>query len=311
LRRTTSRAPPTRWAARPGSRRRSSVIESAGGAVFVNADVDAIVVEGGRAVGVRLADGNELRAPLVVSDAGVTNTYLRLVPEETRTELGLESVVGRHAPSCAHLSLYLGLDATAEALGLSKTNLWIYPDHDHDANVARFAAGPEAPLPLAYLSFPSAKDPDFERRHPGRATIEVITMAPYAWFRKWEGTRWKKRGEDYEAFKAKLTERLLAPLYVHRPQVRGRIDHCELSTPLTTKRFTAHPHGEIYGLAATPARFEDRALRPRTPLRGLYLTGTDISTLGVAGAMFGGMLTASAILRRDLRGAIAKTAASI
>jgi all-trans-retinol 13,14-reductase len=84
----------------------------------------------------------------------------------------------------------------------------------------------------------------------------------------------------------------------------------ELSTPHSTRRFTGHPHGEIYGLAATPAFFEDRALRPRTPVRGLYLTGADICTLGVGGALFGGMLSAAAVLGRDLRGAIAKGAAA-
>ena len=58
------------------------VIESAGGAVYTNAEVRQILVEDDRAVGVRLADGNELRAPLVVSDVGASNTFRRLLPNE-------------------------------------------------------------------------------------------------------------------------------------------------------------------------------------------------------------------------------------
>jgi len=56
------------------------VIESAGGAVITSAEVSEILVEKGRAVGVRMADGNELRAPTIISNAGFTNTFFELLP---------------------------------------------------------------------------------------------------------------------------------------------------------------------------------------------------------------------------------------
>ena len=163
---------------------------------------------------------------------------------------------------------------------------------------------PTAPLPVAYLSFPSAKDPDFARRFPGRATIEVIGLAPYAWFARWQDRPWKKRGDDYERLKQQLSARLLEVLHRECPAIAGKIDHVELSTPLSTRHFAGHPHGEIYGLAHTPARFAARQLRPHTPIGGLYLTGADICTAGVGGALMGGMLTASAITRRNLLAAV-------
>ena len=64
----------------------------------------------------------------------------------------------------------------------------------------------------------------------------------------------------------------------------------------------------MYGLAATPARFQERWLRPQTSIRNLYLTGTDICTLGVAGALVGSWLTASAIMGRNIGGIVAKGA---
>jgi all-trans-retinol 13,14-reductase len=284
------------------------VIESAGGRILTSAEVEEILVQDDRAVGVRLTDGHELRAPVVISDAGVATTYRRFLPPEARSRHGLDAVVDRHEPSFGHLSLYLGFRATASELGLTRTNLWIYPHHDHDRNLERFVADIDAPLPVVYFSFPSAKDPDFQRRYPGRATVELITLAPYAWFRKWENEPWKKRGDDYREMKGRLTERLLQALYAHYPQLRGKVDHAELSTPLSTRHFTGHRQGEIYGLAATPSLFADRDLRPRTPIRGLFLTGADVATLGVAGALFGGMLTAAKVLGRDLRRAIARGA---
>jgi phytoene dehydrogenase-like protein len=81
-----------------------------------------------------------------------------------------------------------------------------------------------------------------------------------------------------------------------------------LSTPLSTRHFMNHRRGETYGLSATPERFRLRCLTPRTPIRNLYLTGQDVVTLGVAGALMGGVVTASALLRRNLMSTLAKAA---
>ena len=177
--------------------------------------------------------------------------------------------------------------------------MWIYPDADHDGNLARYLRDPDAPFPSVYISFPSAKDPSFQTRYPGRATIEVITLAAPDWFEPWAGTRWQRRGAEYAAFKARLAERLLAALYRHVPQVRGKVDRTELSTPLSTRHFSGHPGGEMYGLSATPERFRLR-LRAQTPVPGLFLTGQDLSMAGVVGALFGGALAASAVLQRNV-----------
>lgn len=277
-------------------------IEAAGGVALTNAPVETLLVEGGAVTGVRMADGREIRAARVVSNAGVMTTFERLVPAEERERLGIASKLRPLRPSAAHASLYLGLRGTAAELRLPKANYWIYPEggYDHDANVERYMADERAPLPVAYISFPSAKDPDFERRHPGRATIEVVTLAPWERWSGWADRPWKKRGDEYEAAKERLAERLLEPVLRYEPQVRDAIELQELSTPLSTRHFTAYGHGEIYGLSHDPERFEQKLLRPKTPLPNLWLTGQDVVTCGVGGALLSGFLTASAITGENL-----------
>ena len=60
--------------------------------------------------------------------------------------------------------------------------------------MARFMNDPCAPFPALFISFPSAKDPLFQRKHPGRATLEAVAFAPYAPFAQFENTTWKRRG---------------------------------------------------------------------------------------------------------------------
>jgi all-trans-retinol 13,14-reductase len=214
--------------------------------------------------------------------------------------------LGTLPASTAHLSLYVGLNETDETLGLTGTNLWIYPGFDHDENVRRFAENRKSPFPVVYISFPSSKDPDFRRRHPGKSTIEVITLLPYDAFERWGGQRWKHRGEEYDLLKQQLAARLRHELERQVPAVAGQIDYAELSTPVSTRHFMNYGRGEIYGIASTPARYAIRELGARTPIRNLYLTGQDVASLGIVGAMYGGVISASVALGKNLMGAVSK-----
>lgn len=123
-------------------------------------------------------------------------------------------------------------------------------------------------------------------------------MAKWEWFSKWEGSQWQKRGPEYEALKHRFKERLLDAVYRRLPQLRGKVDHAELSTPLSAAHFSGHRRGEIYGLDSSPQRFA-LGLRAKTHLPGLFLTGADVASCGVGGAAFGGALCAAAVLGED------------
>ncbi|MEM9057984.1 MAG: NAD(P)/FAD-dependent oxidoreductase, partial [Pseudomonadota bacterium] len=135
-------------------------IKATGGNVFTYARVSAIDVADGRVTGVTLADGHRIECDRVISSAGVANTFGHLVPADVARATGYATKLDSVQPSFAHLGIYIGLKHTAEELGLPKTNYWIYPDNDYDAAVQRFLDDENAPFPVVYISFPSAKDPD-------------------------------------------------------------------------------------------------------------------------------------------------------
>jgi all-trans-retinol 13,14-reductase len=276
-------------------------VERAGGVMLVDAEVARIDVKDASVTGATTANGRVFRAPVVISDAGLRNTLALVSPDASPRLAGLAETARRLPRATGHLGLYIGLDSPVP---VPAGNLWIYPGPDHDANVARSAADPEAPLPVVYVSWPGAKDPTFVARHEGHSTAEAITTAPWSWFSRWSDTRWKRRGADYDAFKARLSERLLDAVYAHAPEVRGHVKMTELSTPLSMRHFANHGEGEMYGLAHTPERFLERALRPRTPIHGLYLTGQDVTLVGVMGALASAYVCASAVLGRNAFAAV-------
>jgi all-trans-retinol 13,14-reductase len=280
-------------------------IERNGGMVVVDADVDRVLVERGHASGVVMKDGRNLRATTVISDAGVRRTMGSLLrecdsPQVRRVAAGLTDCPS----SGGHFCLYVGL--TSSALTLPQSNRWIHPSPDFDRNFWPYMNDISAPFPFVFMTSPSAKDPSFQQRHPDRHTIEVVTPAPYNVFRSWADTRWQRRGDDYARLKQGIADRLLAELYRHFPQAAGAVETWELSTPLSTQHFDNAPEGGMYGLAHTPARFARRDLGPRTPIGGLFLTGQDVATEGMMGALSGAVVAASAVLGRNLFAAIPK-----
>ncbi|MDP3353787.1 MAG: NAD(P)/FAD-dependent oxidoreductase [Flavobacteriaceae bacterium] len=278
-----------------------AVIAAAGGTILINADVEEVLIENNKAKGVKMKDGKTLYANHIISNAGIMTTYHQLLPKNIVEKHHLKEQLKQVKRSVAHACLYIGLESSPEELQLPKTNYWIYPkDGDHDTCVERYLNDLNEEFPVVYISFPSAKDPDWSNRYPGKSTIDIITLIPYETFEKWSETPWKKRGDDYELIKENIAQRLLKELYKQVPQVEGKVSCYELSTPLTTQHFVNYKKGEIYGLDHSPSRFRQSFLKPRTPIQNFYLTGQDIVTAGVGGALFSGVLTSMAITGKNV-----------
>ncbi len=271
-------------------------IQKSGGEVFTYADVAEILVKDNKAYGVRMADGSEILADIVFSNAGFLNTIEKLLPEESKKRHNVASWTKDLYRSSAHLCIYAGFKGTSEELGLNSTNLWIYQDGDHEANLDRYNADPLAEFPLVYISFPSSKDPDWENRFPGKSTVEIVAPAKMEWFKQWKDSEWGKRGEDYEAFKEQFAQRLLEKLFVRHPQLRDKLDFVELSTPLSTNWYQKNSGGEMLALDHFVERFRQSCLHPQTPIKNLYLTGSDVMTAGVGGALMGGVMSTISLL---------------
>jgi len=62
----------------------ANVIRDQGGQIKMSTEVDEIMVENGRASGVRLIDGSQLRADVTISNADAGHTYTRLLRNRTR-----------------------------------------------------------------------------------------------------------------------------------------------------------------------------------------------------------------------------------
>lgn len=86
---------------------------------------------------------------------------------------------------------------------------------------------------------------------------------------------------------------MLAFVAKYFPEFNGLVDYYELSTPLTVESFTGHAGGMIYGQVCNEDRLFRDQWKVSTSLKGLYLTGSDVGTPGINGAMMAGVMTAA------------------
>lgn len=273
-------------------------IERCGGVIRVCQEVTEILVEDGRATGVKVLDrrGPVPRevihlAPVVISNVGAPITFKQLLPVDGETgskTAELRALIERLKGGMSAVTLYLRITEPVSVLGVRGENFWINTNMDHDAVEAHARMVLEGKPAHAYVSFPSAKSGE-ERFH----TAEIIAFVDYQAFVQWNDKPTGDRGIAYAALKNRISDGLLQVAETAIPGLTALVDYAELSTPLTVEHYTSHPGGQFYGLPATPERYRSQLLGPRTPIEGLYLSGEDAGCLGIVGAMQGGVSAAS------------------
>jgi prolycopene isomerase len=242
-------------------------LASAGAQVLLGTAVEEVLLEGGRAAGVRLAGGATIEAPFVVAAMDVETLYERLLPAGTVPEALLQKLRAADLyPSSVTISL--GLDVTAGALGLGEELVFLTRDgltrEEHNG-------GDPDKAGISVLS-PSARDPSLAP--PGKGTLTVYVAAGIQYGESWQTGPGFERGPRYRAFKQAYADTLLER--VERGLIPGLRSHLELTsvaTPVTHRRYTGNRDGSIMGATASARNVRSKIAGYRTPVGNLFLAG--------------------------------------
>ncbi len=268
------------------------VIEALGGSARAETPVSEILIEGGKAVGVRTSSGEEFRAPVVVSAIGAGETVKRLLPEDIHQQDWAREISG-FKPAICHFDVYLGFEGDIAKYGATRANHWFY--ESWDTNDGIWYAADDEPIPMMFVSFSSLKnaahDPGPSNRHSG----DLMVLADWSVVAEFADGGAEARPAEWSALKEKIESRMMAFFAEKFPALAPLVVYQELGTPLATASFTGHEKGGFYGVETTPRRMLSESLNARTPVPGLFLTGQDVMTPGIAGALAGGMFGAAAI----------------
>jgi phytoene dehydrogenase-like protein len=274
----------------------------AGAVIRTGAPVGKLITRAGRAVGVALEDGEELRARVVLSNADPKRTFLGLVAESD-LPASFVARIRAYKTDGASIKMNLAVDelprfrddtGSAETVqdyhrGLIQITkpLEALDDDQHEASAGRPAENPHIELCI-----PTVHDPSLAPAGKHVVTIGIRSQ-PYT-----------LADGDWDSTKDAVADRLIEQLGEVMPNLPGSVLHREVLTPLDLERRLGltgghHRHGDM----SPDQLFFLRPVRGsggyRTPLRNLYLCGAGTHPGGgVSGA--NGMNAAKVVLK-DLK----------
>lgn len=245
-----------------------------GSEILYKANVKNIILEDGKAVGVRLSDGREFFARTIISNATRWDTFGKLLKGEKlpKEEENFQKVYVK-APS--FLSIHMGIKAEV-----------LPPDTDcHHFVLEDNWARLEKPYGSIFLSIPTILDPSLAP--VGRHVLHIFTTSS---IEDWEGLPPKEYEAKKEFVAADIISRLEKKLF---PGLSSSIDFKEVGSPKTHRRFLARSEG-TYGPmpSKTPKGLLGMPFNT-TAINGLYCVGDScFPGQGVIAVAFSGVMCA-------------------
>lgn len=272
---------------------------ASGGTIRTGAEVDRILTERGKAEGVVLAGGEEIRGRMVISNADVKRTFLKLVDASSLPERFLHRV--RHFKMRGSSGkVNIALDSLPEFPALPKGSPCLKGDLHFTDSIERMERAYDdwkaerwSADPMIDLMIPTQIDPTMAP--PGKHFMSCFTQ--YCPPRV-EGREWTD--EDRAAF----AESVIGQIADYSPGFRDRIIHMEVRTPRELEAEVGLTEGNIFQGELTFDQILFNRPVPgyaqyRSPIPGLYMCGS--STHPGGGVMGAPGRNAAAEILRDMK----------
>ncbi len=246
-----------------------------GGEINYRHRVEKIIVENGRAVGVRMSDGTEQRADYILSAADGHRTIFEWLDGKFTSPFILKCYDTLPLfPCLVYISIGLNRDYSHEPYGLQyelKTPVTIGSEELRAAGVRNHWFDPTL-------------------KPAGKSVMTIMIPQEYAY---WERFREDRAG--YLAEKEKIGVQVLDMLEERFPDIRNEIEVLDISTPLTFERYTGNWKASYEGWLMTPKNITLQLPQTLPGLSNFYMAGHWISP---GGGLPSGLMTGRSAIKK-------------
>jgi len=252
------------------SRAMAAAVEEAGGEIIYDAPVERVLIDKGAAAGVALADGRELPARSVVSNASALTTFERMLPPQAVPADFLERLRG-YRPSISTFIVWLGLNREIREQ-VSAYSTHVATGRGIEADYRAAVEGDIEKVSFSVTAYDKLY-PGYST--PGTSTVMLLCLSGYGPWEKFETDYRAGRKSAYNEEKQRWAEILVRRAAAEViPGLPEMVEVREAATPLTNWRYTGNTQGAIYGFEQSMDNAYMNRIDNRTPVKGLYLTGS-------------------------------------
>ncbi len=262
------------------------VIESAGGQVVANAEVEHIEVEDHHVSRVMTKDGTAYQADSYVSDVPLF-VLMRLV-DDGAFPTAFKKRVAEIPETTSSFKVFIKFkDQTFPYLNRAS----FYLSNYKNTNILQIKHWPQS---LMYIT------PPIEHQGEFAETMVIITEMSFDQVRQWENTCSGHRGEDYENWKQTMTDKVLNRMEKLYPDLRNCIEFVFASSPLTIRDYYGNKEGSNYGFQKDSRNLMLSQMSVTTRVKNLFLTGQNVNIHGLCGVSLTAIETAEALVGRNV-----------
>jgi phytoene dehydrogenase-like protein len=245
------------------------VIEEAGGTVVYNRKVETVQLADGAVTGVTTADGAQLPARAVVSNASAPALFDRMLPPEA-LPADYRRQLQSYRPSISSFIVWLGLDHPLRGR-IPGFTTHVSAEGSSEQAYARCLQGDIARMSYSVSVYDNLYD---GYSSPGTSSLMLLALCGYAPWRPFERDYRKGRKAAYAEQKSNWARTLVRRAEKDLiPGLSSMIAVSEAATPLTNWRYTGNPEGAIYGYEQSLENAFMNRIANKTPVKGLYLAG--------------------------------------
>lgn len=234
-------------------------LEEAGGEIRFRSAVSEIITKDDKAVGVNVG-GEELYSPVILSSIGY--------PETVNVTPALKTKITPRVGAMTFLESIFVFDKKIPVSQNDSTIVFYNNAPKYAYRPAQDYYDPTS----AVVCFPDNYE---THKTEGEGVVRVTYMSNYH--------QWRELGrDDYEAKKEMVANSSLELVKKLAPSFDGKLLFKDIFSPMTIERYTWHLNGTVYGSI-------DKTRDGRTPVKGLFIIGTDQGFLGIVGSILSGI----------------------
>ena len=238
-----------------------AVIKENKGDLILNNEVEEIIIENNKAVGVKTKKGEYFQSEIVISNIDAKKTFYNLV-KKADTLQEIRKKVANMEPSISMFQVYLGVDLKIKDANSIDYEIFVNPDYNLDSHYEASLNNNISNAPIALTLYFNLYNGSSLTKND--STMSIAMLSGYDFWHNLSKQEYDSKKKEFANILIERAEKII-------PGLSNYLKFIEVATPLTMERHTSNHKGAIYGWNQKIPQSGVNRFSQNTKIDNLYL----------------------------------------